>query len=104
MNEIEALNQSLFLRISGEAGTPTWIVDTALVVGDYFICLIPTLLLVLWLWGNAARRNLALKACLVAMLGVGINQVIPLFWQHPAVHDRTWPRVDTSCVRLVVSE
>ncbi len=83
MNQIEALNQSLFLRINGEAGTPTWIVDTALVVGDYFIYLIPALLLVLWLWGNAARRNLALKACLVAMLGVGINQVIPLFWQHP---------------------
>lgn len=83
MNEIEALNHSLFLRINGEIGTPTWVVGTAIVIGDYFVYLIPALLLVFWLWGNEARRNLAIKAFLVAMLGVGMNQIIPLFWQHP---------------------
>lgn len=83
MDKIEALNQSLFLRINGGTGTPAWAVDTAIVIGDYLVFLIPALLLVFWLWGNEARRNLAIKACLIAMLGVGMNQVIPLFWQHP---------------------
>lgn len=83
MNEIEALNHSLFLRINGGIGTPIWLVDTAIVIGDYLVYLIPALLLAFWLWGNEARRNLAIKAFLVAMLGVGMNQIIPLFWQHP---------------------
>ena len=80
MNEIEAFNQSLFLRINGGAGTPTWGADTAIVMGDYLVYLIPLLLLTLWLWGDETKRNPALKACLVAMLGVGANQVIALVW------------------------
>lgn len=40
-------------------------------------------MVVLWLWGNDAQRRLALKACLVALLGVGFNQIIGLFYQHP---------------------
>jgi undecaprenyl-diphosphatase len=83
MNKLETLNQSTFLLINGRAGTPAWVVDTAVVTGDYLIYLVPVLLLTLWLWGDSARRHLAIKACLVAMVGVGINQVIPLFWQHP---------------------
>lgn len=83
MNEIEALNQSLFLQINGEVGTPGWIVDAAIVMGEFVIYFIPALLLVLWFSGGLTTRNIALKACLVAMLGVGINQLIPLLWQHP---------------------
>lgn len=83
MNQIEAFNQLLFLRINATAGTPSWAIDTAIVLADDLIYLIPVLLLVLWLWGDEARRNLAIKACLVAMLGVGMNQIIGLVWQHP---------------------
>lgn len=83
MNEIEAWNQALFLRINGEIGTPTSVVNMAIVMGVYLMYLIPALLLVLWLMGNEARRNLVIKSFLVAMLGVGMNQVISLLWQHP---------------------
>jgi undecaprenyl-diphosphatase len=83
MNSIETFNHALFLHINGAIDTPTWIVDIAIVTGDYLIYLIPALLLMLWLHGTQATRNLAVKACLVAMLGIGINQIIPLFWQHP---------------------
>lgn len=83
MNNIEAFNQSLFLWINASANTPSWAIDTAIFLADDLIYLIPVLLLVLWLWGDGARRNQAIKACLVTLLALGANQVIGLVWQHP---------------------
>ncbi|HAL36827.1 MAG TPA: undecaprenyl-diphosphatase [Polaromonas sp.] len=83
MNKIEAFNQSLFLRINAGVDTPSWAVDTAIVIADDLIYLIPMLLFVLWLWGDDARRNQAIKACLVTLLALGANQVIGLVWLHP---------------------
>jgi undecaprenyl-diphosphatase len=83
MEYIESLNRALFLAINAGAGTATWVVDSAILIANGLIYLIPVLLLVLWLWGDARRRNLALRACLVAMLGVGLNQLISLAWPHP---------------------
>lgn len=83
MNKIEAFNQSLFLWINADVDTPLWAVDTATVLADDLIYLIPVLLLLLWLWGDGARRNQAIKACLVSLVALGVNQVIGLVWQHP---------------------
>ena len=83
MNFIEAFNQTLFLHINGGAGTPAWLVQTTIGMADYLIDLIPLLLLSLWLWGDHARRSLAIKACLVALLGVAVNQAIGALWPHP---------------------
>ena len=83
MNEIEAFNRTLFLKMNGGDGTPAWLVDAAIGIADSLIYLVPLLLLWMWLWGDGARRQLAIKASLVAMLGVGANQVIGLVWQHP---------------------
>jgi len=44
MNKIEAFNQSLFLRINAGVDTPSWAVDTAIVIADDLIYLIPVLL------------------------------------------------------------
>src|ERR1035437_1502787 len=83
MEQIEALNRAFFLSINAGPGTATWLLNSAIFIADNLIYLIPTLLLVLWLWGDERKRNLALRSCLVAMLGVGVNQIIGLFWQHP---------------------
>jgi undecaprenyl-diphosphatase len=83
MEQIEALNRVLFLKINAGPETAPWTIQGAILVADYLIYLIPALLLVLWLWGTERRRNLALRACLVTLLGIGINQVIGLAWQHP---------------------
>ena len=83
MNTLEAFNQVLFLLINGTPATPAWLVGIAIPVADYVIYLIPLLLAAIWLWGNEAQRSLAIRACLVAMLGVGANQLIGLVWQHP---------------------
>jgi undecaprenyl-diphosphatase len=83
MQQIEALNRALFLKINAGPSTANWVIDSATLIANDLIYLIPTLLVALWLWGDERRRNLALRACLVAVLGVGLNQIIGLFWQHP---------------------
>jgi undecaprenyl-diphosphatase len=82
-NVIETFNRTLFLKINGDDGTPAWLINAAIGIADSLIYLVPLLLLWMWLWGDGARRQLAIKACTVAMLGVGANQVIALVWQHP---------------------
>jgi len=83
MQEIEALNRTLFLQINGGASTPPWLVDTAYVIAEWLIYLLPALMLALWLWGGHDRRRLAAKTLLVTLLALGINQIIALFWMHP---------------------
>jgi undecaprenyl-diphosphatase len=83
MNTLEAFNQALFLLINGTTATPAWLVGIAMLIADYVIWLIPLLLAAMWLWGSEAQRNLAIRACLVAMFGVGANQLIGQVWQHP---------------------
>jgi len=83
MESIEALNRALFLKIGAAPTAAKWLIDGAIFVANDVIYVIPILLIVMWLWGDKALRNLALKACLVAMIGVGMNQVIGLAWQHP---------------------
>jgi len=83
MNTLEGFNQALFLLINGTTATPGWEISVALLIADYVIYVIPLLLAGMWLCGNEAQRHLAIRACLVAMLGVGANQLIGLVWQHP---------------------
>jgi undecaprenyl-diphosphatase len=83
MQEIEALNRTLFLLINGGASTPPWLVGTAYVIAEWLIYLLPALMLVFWLWGDHGRRGLAVKALLATLLALGINQIIALFWMHP---------------------
>ncbi|SMF37445.1 phosphatase PAP2 family protein [Pseudogulbenkiania subflava] len=83
MTQLEALNQALFLALNGAPDSPWWRIAAATVLADDLILLIPLLLLGLWFWGNDARRNVALKACLVALLALGLNQLIGLIWPHP---------------------
>lgn len=83
MNKLEAFNQSLFLQINADAGTQKWVIDAAIIIANDLLYLMLGLLLVSWLWGDTTKRNLTIKACLVAMLGVGLNQVIGLVYWHP---------------------
>lgn len=80
---METFNNALFLRINGGANSPQWLVHTAVVVGEYLIYLVPLLLVATWLWGNRSHRELAVKAFTVAVLGIGMNQAIAVFWEHP---------------------
>ena len=82
-NGLEELNRWLFLAVNGGESAPTWLVEVAKVAGDGLIYLVPVALAALWLRGGMVLRSMALRAFLVAMVAVGLNQVIGLFWQHP---------------------
>ena len=83
MNNLEAFNQTLFLRLNADAPTSAWILSTAAIIADDLIYLVPLLLVAFWFEGNTGRRSMALKACLVALVSLGINQLIGLVYSHP---------------------
>lgn len=83
MDTIEAFNQALFLIINGTPATSAWLIGTALFIANYLIWLIPLLLAGMWLSGSGRQRELAIHACLVALLALGANQLIGLVWSHP---------------------
>jgi undecaprenyl-diphosphatase len=82
METIEAFNSALFLMINGTPATPAWVVGTALVVANYLVWLVPLALIGMWLSGDNHRRAVAIRACAVAMVALGVNQLIGLVWQH----------------------
>lgn len=83
MNTLEALNRALFLMIDATPSTPAWQIHVARFIADYVIYLVPLSLIAMWLSGDDRRRETALRACCVALLALGINQLIGLVWQHP---------------------
>lgn len=83
MNQLEQLNQLLFLRLNADPGTSGWALSLATVAADYFIYAIPLVLLALWLWGGTLERSVALKAVAVAFVALGINQLLAIVWPHP---------------------
>ncbi len=83
MDQIEAFNRAWFLKINADPHSSLWLVRVAILMAEGWIYLIPAMLAAMWLWGGEARRNLAMKAFLVAMLGLGLNLAIAHLWPHP---------------------
>ncbi|HEX7932063.1 MAG TPA: phosphatase PAP2 family protein [Paraburkholderia sp.] len=83
MNALEALNRTLFLTINATPSTPPWQIDAARLIADYLIYLVPVALAAMWLAGGERQRAVAVRVCCVAMLALGINQLIGLAWTHP---------------------
>lgn len=83
MNTLETFNQALFLAINATPATAAPLVDIARFIADYVIYLVPLSLVALWLSGDEPRRATALRACCVALVALGVNQLIGLSWQHP---------------------
>ncbi|SAK77021.1 phosphatase PAP2 family protein [Caballeronia ptereochthonis] len=83
MHTLEAFNRALFLSINATPATPRWQIETALTIANDFIYLIPVLLALLWLFGDGRQRAAAVRACCVALLALGFNQLIGMVWMHP---------------------
>lgn len=83
MDQVEAFNRAWFLKINAGPHASLWLIRVAIFMAEGWIYLVPALLVAMWLWGGEARRNLALKAFLVAMLGLGLNLAIAHLWPHP---------------------
>jgi undecaprenyl-diphosphatase len=83
MNKLEAFNQALFLMINATSSTPAWQIEAARAIAVYVICLVPLTLIAIWLFGGERQREVAVRACCVTLLALGLNQVIGLAWPHP---------------------
>ncbi|MGV8893720.1 MAG: undecaprenyl-diphosphatase [Burkholderiaceae bacterium] len=83
MAPLETLNQTLFLHLNADLSTAAWKINFAAAMAEYLIYAVPLILLSLWCWGDASRRALALKACAVALVALGINQLLSIGWPHP---------------------
>lgn len=83
MTTLESLNQTAFLHLNADPSTPAWKLNIAIVAAEYLIYLIPVFLVGLWCWGSKVQRELALRACIVAVVALGINQILGIVYPHP---------------------
>ena len=83
MTALETLNQAAFLHLNADLSTAAWKLSIASVTADYLIYLIPLILVSLWCWGKESQRTPALKACIVAFVALGVNQLLGIVWPHP---------------------
>ncbi len=80
---IQQINHSLFLQVNASAHTARWLIDCGLFAANDLVYGVPLLLTVLWLVGGSHRRNAALLALVIAMVGLGANQLIGMAWYQP---------------------
>lgn len=80
---LEALNQAWLLQINAGPGTAPWLIDATRIVANDLAYLIPVLLSGMWLFDGIERRSVALRAFVVAMLALGLNQIVGSLWPHP---------------------
>lgn len=83
METLEALNQTIFLVLNATPATPHWLIGMGVIIANYAIWAAPVILVCLWLAGGDERREMALRACFVGFLALGINQLIGMVWYHP---------------------
>ena len=80
---LEHFNTALFLLLNAPAHPATLWVDLAMFSADYLIFSIPLLLVAGWLTSTETTRRHLLEAFIAGMVGLALNQLIGLFWQHP---------------------
>ena len=80
---MEHWNTALFLVLNANDPPNPVARILASVFADYAIFLVPAMLDVGWLRGDASRRKLMLEATACGLFALLINQAIGLVWQHP---------------------
>lgn len=83
MTSLETFNQSIFLLLNADSATPAWKIGIAALMADFLIYFIPLVLVGQWCWGSEKQRELAFKACVIAFLALGVNQLLSIVWPHP---------------------
>jgi len=78
---VNGINESLFLFLNADATSPVWLLNIALFASEYLLYAVPLLLTWIWLWSD--RREAAVRALFVALVALGIGQIIGIFYAHP---------------------
>ncbi len=79
---MESLNRTLFLLLNAPADPPPFLLSLARILAQWAIWLVPPALVLGWLRGNDRLRRILLQAAGAGAVGLLINQLIGLFWQH----------------------
>jgi undecaprenyl-diphosphatase len=79
---LENLNLLWFSLVNADAGLHGWRLRMALFAAQSLVLLVPIGLLGLWMSGQAAQREAAVKALLATVCALGINALIGLMWYH----------------------
>ncbi|MGS0741250.1 phosphatase PAP2 family protein [Glaciimonas sp. GG7] len=80
---MEQLNQALFLLINAPAHPDPLILTIAIICAQQLIWLVPIVVLVGWLRGSEQIRKCMLQATVAGIIGMVLNQLISLLWEHP---------------------
>ncbi len=84
---IEQLNTQLFLWLNATPNSPQWLIKTAVFLAKDVICIIPILVLVLWLWSPRTlldtRRELVLKTTTAVIYALCFSLIIGWLFPHP---------------------
>ncbi|MFL6676215.1 MAG: phosphatase PAP2 family protein [Massilia sp.] len=80
---LEQLNLLLFSSINAEAGLAGWRLQAGVFAAEWLIFLVPMVLVLLWISGEATQRQAAVRAGLAAVGALAINGVLGLLWFHP---------------------
>lgn len=67
--------------INANGASPAWLLAFASFAADYLLYAVPVILAGMWLWSD--RREAAVKAVFVALIALGIGQLIGYVYVHP---------------------
>jgi undecaprenyl-diphosphatase len=79
----EHLNLFLFSILNAHAGLAGWRLAGAVLAAEWLILLVPVVLMLMWITGAPAYRQLAMRAALSVGAGLAINAACGLLWFHP---------------------
>lgn len=79
---LEQLNLQWFSLLNADAGLHGWRLELALFAAQWLILLAPIGLVGLWMSGQAAQREAAVRAAVATVSGLAVNALIGLAWYH----------------------
>jgi undecaprenyl-diphosphatase len=79
----EHLNLILFSALNAGPGLSGWQLLSAVFAAQWLIFVMPLALVLLWVHGDAAQREVALRALIAAVCALALNGLIGLAWYSP---------------------
>lgn len=80
---IEHWNLAVFGLINAGAAPPVWLKGFSIFSAEALIYFLPVWMVFAWVRGATEMRTGLIVATFATLLGLGVNQLIALFWYHP---------------------